>query len=65
MHAAKLVKSDRLRRLYSDLNRKWQSTLELQMKGHVAVSTSISELRANGKNVECVRTGNVWRYRLA
>ena len=66
MHAAKIQKSDRLRGLYKDLSRSlWQSTLELQMMGHVAVSTSISELRANGKDIQCKRTGNVWRYRLS
>ena len=70
MHAAKIQKSDRLQRVYKLLNRpsmnKWYSTMEIIKYAKVcAVNSIVAELRANGKDIQCKRTGNVWRYRLA
>ena len=72
MHAAKIQKSDRLQRVYKLLkNMKkygspWITTRSIIVNADVcAVNSIISELRANGKEIDCVRTGNVWRYRLA
>lgn len=72
MHAAKIQKSDRLQRVYKLLrnmkkyNQPWLSTKEIIMNANVcAVNSIVAELRANGKDIQCKRTGNVWRYRLA
>lgn len=71
MHAAKLKKSDRLQRVYYWLKdakkqKEYLSTKEIIFLADVcAVNSIISELRANGKKILCVRTGNIWRYRLA
>ena len=72
MHAAKIQKSDRLQRVYRLLRyvkkegNPWLSTRAIIMNANVcAVNSIVAELRANGKDIQCKRTGNVWRYRLA
>jgi len=68
MHAAKLSKSDRLQRVRNALTKAvpgWLSTLQISQRARVlAVSTCVAELRKNGMRISCVRTGDVWRYRL-
>ena len=71
MHAARLTKSDRLRRVLALLrDRKWHSTWEIMQKARVcAVNSIAAELRANGKPIACKARGfgvdRVWLYRLA
>lgn len=67
MNFAKLQNSDRLQRVYrllSDGN--WYSTLDIIRRAHVcAVSAIISELRYNGYDIDCVRSGkDRYVYRL-
>lgn len=65
MHAAKLDKSDRLRRVASLLKRhkKPLSTRDIIEKANVcAINSIISELRCNGYDIKCHRTGSVWYY---
>ena len=72
LHAARLDRSDRLRRVLSVLEDGGEhSTLEIALRAEVcAVSSAVSELRANGRRIVCRRTvapatGNpVWLYRL-
>ena len=72
MHAARLDRSDRLRRVYALLaDGREHSTLEIvQGAGVCAVNACIAELRDNGAVINCrvaVRqmTGErVWLYRL-
>lgn len=67
MNNAKLSKSDRLKRVLKVLKRGGAySTRDLISKAKVcAVNSCISEIRANGKRVECFRRGNIWFYMLA
>lgn len=67
MNAAKLSKSDRLRRVASLLKkaRKPLSTMDIISKANVcAVNSIVSELRANGMTIDCNRIGDVWYYRI-
>ena len=66
MNYANLESSDRLRRVLRTLKRKAElSTLEIGIRARVcAVSTAVSELRANGYAIRCQRCGDVWYYRL-
>ncbi|NVO00927.1 MAG: hypothetical protein HXX17_16545 [Geobacteraceae bacterium] len=69
MHAAKIANSPRLQKLAQALNDgNWHSTKELTTRcDNYAVGTSISELRANGMNIEARRVksagGEHWEYR--
>jgi hypothetical protein len=66
MHCAKLNKSDRLKRVAKFLDdRKKHSTLEIIKGANVcAVNSIVSELRANGLDIDCSRKGDVWFYKL-
>lgn len=68
MNAARLSKSDRLRRVASLLkkSRKPLSTMDIISKANVcAVNSIVSELRANGMAIDCNRIGDVWYYKVA
>jgi hypothetical protein len=67
MHHARLNKSARLQRVNRLLrSRRWHSTRDIMRKAHVcAVSAVISELRQNGKRIECKRVAHRWLYRMA
>lgn len=67
MHSARIENSDRLQRVYNRLLQGPATTLDIIRDTSVcAVSSIISELRANkiDINCECVRRG-VYRYNLA
>lgn len=65
MNAARLDKSDRLRRLAKVLKTgKEYSTLEIiQLANVAAVSAAISELRQNGMDIRCRRSDRIYYYR--
>ena len=67
MHYAKLDKSDRLQRVYNLLRQEGpQTTMQIIQKANVAaVSSIISEIRAQGIIIECepIRRG-VYKYTL-
>ena len=66
MHAARIEKSDRLRRVAQILKRGGEavSTREIiQRSGFCAINSIISELRCNGMSIDCRRIGDVWYYR--
>lgn len=65
MHAARLARSERLRRVLVLLeDRKEHSTLDIIQRANVcAVNSIISELRANGSDINCERRGDVWYYK--
>jgi hypothetical protein len=67
MHYAKLDKSDRLQRVYNLLRQEGpQTTMQIIQKANVAaVSSIISEIRAQGIQIECqpIRRG-VYKYTL-
>ncbi len=64
MNAAKLSKSQRLKRVYNLLSDgRPHSTLDSMKRASVcAVSAIVAELRANGKTIVCKRHGDVWFY---
>ncbi len=68
MHSANLEKSHRLTRLLNVLieakqHQKVMSTMELVDKTRIcAVSTAISELRAQGYVIDCFRVDRVFYY---
>ena len=68
MHAARLHKSKRLQRVHDVLEAakdRWLTTRDIARQSHVlAVSTCVSELRANGAKIDCERRGDIWRYRM-
>lgn len=66
MNAASLAKSERLQRVKDFLSdRRPHSTLEIVKKAKVcAVSSIVSELRANGCRIECQRKADRWYYRM-
>ncbi len=72
MHAAKLKSSDRLQRVLAVLSEGgWYSTRQIIRMAQVcAVNSVISELRANGVQIECKQFAStrgrptIWRYRL-
>lgn len=70
MHAARVERSARLRRVLAALRPGlWVSSLDLALKGRtVTPGTCVSELRANGFRIECRQgsgpEGRVWEYRL-
>ena len=65
MHAATLKRSPRLQRVQALLaNGRWYSTREIMTQAHVcAVNSCVSELRANGCEIEC-RQAVVFSQRL-
>lgn len=68
MHYAKIGKSDRLIRVFNFLqmyNNKWFSTMEIINFCKVcAVNSIISELRANGIEIETKRVGRIFYYKI-
>lgn len=66
MHAARLARSPRLRRVFAFLSDgKEHSTLDIVNGAQVcAVNSIIAELRVNGSDIECRRVGDVWYYRM-
>lgn len=65
MNAARLSKSERLQRVDRLLSDgKIYTTLDILNKARVAnVSAPISELRQQGRVIDCWREGDVWYYR--
>ena len=71
LHAARLDRSDRLRRVLAVLeDGREHSTLEIATRAQVcAVNSIAAELRANGRAVACRQAvdpagGRIWLYRL-
>lgn len=66
MNSAKLNSSDRLKRVLKFLSdRRPHTTKEIMQGADVcAVNSCISELRANGKTINCHRHEDKWFYRL-
>ena len=66
MNAARLEKSDRLRRVLKLLKRvKQASTRDIVERAKVvAVSAAVAELRQQGHDITCQRRGAVWWYSL-
>ena len=66
MNAAALENSDRLQRVYKLLSMGGEyTTLDIiQRAGVCAVNSIISELRANGHDINCERRSNKWFYRM-
>lgn len=71
MHAAKLSRSPRLRRVHELLrDGRERSTLEIIASARVcAVNAAIAELRANGAEIDCRQTSSkrgerIWLYRM-
>ena len=66
-HAANIETSERLQKLINVLkDMQWHSTLDIMLKTSLcAVGSAISELRANGIDVECRCVGHGrYEYRL-
>lgn len=66
-HAAKIESSERLQKVLDMLqDRQWHSTLDIMLRTSLcAVGSAISELRANGIEVECRCVGHgKYEYRL-
>ncbi|OBS10809.1 hypothetical protein [Acidihalobacter prosperus] len=65
MHAARIENSPRLQRVAQVLaDGQEHSTLEIVARAQVmAVSATIAELRANGRNIVCRQDKRVWYYR--
>ena len=71
MHAARLRRSGRLRRVHELLSDGLEhSTLEIVLEARVcAVNSIVAELRANGCAIECRQErgsqgGRIWLYRM-
>jgi len=66
MNSARVEKSYRLQRVISFLSdKKPHSTRDIMTGAYVcAVNSCISELRANGYDIDCRRKNKVWIYRL-
>lgn len=66
MNAAKIDKSDRLKRVDDLLTcGKEFSTLDIvSLAGVCAVNSIIAELRANGRTIHCRREDRVYYYRM-
>lgn len=64
MHAARLARSPRLRRVHALLlDGKRHSTLDIVNGAQVcAVNSIIAELRQNGMQITCSREGDIWYY---
>lgn len=66
MHAARLDKSRRLKRVLNVLSDGAEhSTLDIVRQARVcAVNSIVAELRHNGFSIACQRRGEYWYYRL-
>ncbi len=66
MHAARLARSPRLRRVHALLSDgKERSTMEIIGAANVcAVNSIIAELRQNGADIVCRREADIWYYRM-
>ncbi len=66
MNAARLEKSDRLRRVLRALKSNCHLTTRdlIEKTGCCAINSCVAELRANGYGITCRRRGNVWWYSL-
>lgn len=66
MHHAKLDKSHRLQRVLAVLSDGLPHTSrDLIRRAHtVAPATTVSELRHQGKHINCRRVGNRWWYQM-
>ena len=66
MNAADIDNSDRLQRVWKLLSKGGEyTTLEIiQQAGVCAVNSIISELRANGCDIQCQRRDKKWFYRM-
>jgi len=65
IHAANPDKSEQLSAIIWALGRGTRSTAQLhEASGSHAISTRISELRANGYDIRCKRKGGVYFYTL-
>lgn len=66
MHAARISRSDRLRRVLAVLSDgREHSTYEIVHAAQVcAVNSIVAELRANGLRISCERRADRWYYRL-
>lgn len=66
MNFGKVSSCEKLQKVIAALNAAGQhgaTTAQIrEMSGVEAASTRISELRANGYEIECKRQGSVWRY---
>lgn len=65
MHNASIDRSPRLKRVDELLaDGQEHTTLDIVRKAGVcAVNSCISELRANGRVIQCRRVGDIWYYR--
>ena len=65
MHNARIERSKRLQRVDNLLaDGKEYSTMDIVKKASVcAVNSIVSELRANGRDIVCRRTKDIWFYR--
>lgn len=64
MHYAKLENSPRLQRTLNVLvDKQKHSTLDLiKSTGSCAIASIVSELRRNGIDIKCQRSGDKWEY---
>lgn len=65
MHNARIERSKRLQRVDNLLaDGQEYSTMDIVKKASVcAVNSIVSELRANGRDIVCRRTKDIWFYR--
>ena len=66
MKSARLSSSERLQRVAEVLSdgRPHSTLCIIQAANVCAVNSCIAELRANGLEIECWRTGDIWLYQL-
>lgn len=66
MNYARLEHSPRLKRLAELLaDGREHSTLDIVQRAEIcAVNSAVAELRANGYDIACRRSGDTWHYRL-
>lgn len=64
LHYADLSKSNRLQRVLKTLQDGCQHTTRdlIRKSGQCAINSIVSEIRANGIDVDCERRGNKWYY---
>ena len=69
IHAARMNHSDRLARVFALLRMRGVHGVTSRDLANIAQTvapgTCVSELRANGCKIKCVRRGDVWTYYLA
>lgn len=66
MNAARLERSERLKRVYDLMSDgRERSTMDIIIGANVcAVNSIASELRRNGSMIDCKRRGNAWFYKM-